>query len=109
MFTSAHLIPLIIEIVAGAASGALIGNMVPLLSLGFPRNAAIGAIGGVALTWLLARTPGLEKFVEDETAAAAGALGGMSPETLAGVGVAGLLGGVLLVAVVGLLRIRSRG
>ena len=89
----------------------LVGNLVPPLSWGPWKNAAIGAIGGLALTWLTARTPGLEQYVEviEEagTAAAEGA-GGLSPELLVGVGAAGLLGGALLVTILGLLRNRAR-
>lgn len=110
MFTAEFLVLIIIEIVTGAASAVFVANLVPPLSFGFWRNAAIGAIGGLALTWLTARTPGLEQFVEDieEAATATEGLGGLSPELLLGVGVAGLLGGALLVTVVGLLRNRAR-
>ncbi len=110
MFTAEFLIPIIIEIVTGAASAVFVGILVPPLSWGPWKNAAIGAIGGVALTWLTARTPGLEQFVEDieeEGIAAAEGLGGLSPELLAGVGVAGLIGGALLVAILGLIRNRA--
>jgi hypothetical protein len=109
MFTAAFLIPVLIEILAGAASGVLIGNLVPPLSLGAWKNALVGAIGGIVLTWLTARTPVLEKFVEDEAGVIAGGAGGLSPELLVGVGVAGLLGGALFVTIAGLLRYRARG
>ena len=110
MFTAEFLVPIIIEIATGAASAMFVGNVVPPLSFGPWKNAAIGAIGGLALTWLTARTPGLEQFVEDieEAGTAAEGLGGLSPELLVGVGVAGLLGGALLVTVLGLLRNRAR-
>ena len=107
MFTAGFLVPIVIEIVTGAASAVFIGNVVPPLSFGPWKNAAIGAIGGLALTWLTARVPGLEQFVEDVEeagAAAAEGVGSLSPELLAGVGVAGLLGGALLVTVLGLVR-----
>jgi hypothetical protein len=70
----------------------------------------IGAIGGLALTWLTARTAGLEQFVEDveEAGTAAEGLGPLTPELLLGVGVAGLLGGALLVTVLGLVRNRAK-
>ena len=107
MFTAEFLVPIIIEIVTGAASAVFVGNVVPPLSFGPWKNAAIGAIGGLVLTWLTARTPGLEQYVEhiEETgAAAAEGVGSLSPELLVGVGVAGLLGGALLVTVLGLVR-----
>ncbi len=103
MLTAEFLVPIIIEIVTGAASAVFIGNIIPPLSLGPWKNAAVGALGGVVLTWLAARTPGVEQFVEDPGLPGAG----LSPELLAGVGVAGLLGGALFVTVVGLLRKRA--
>lgn len=107
MLTAEFLVPLLIEAVTGAASAAFVGNVVPPLSLGFWKNAGIGAVGGLALTWLAARIPGVEQFVEDVDGAGMPA-GGLSAELLVGVGVAGLLGGALLVTVVGLLRNRAR-
>ncbi len=95
-------VPILIEIVAGALSAALVANLVPPLSFGFWKNAVIGAIGGVVLTWLTARTPGLEKFVEETVEEAA--IPGLPPELLVGVGVAGLIGGALFVTIAGLLR-----
>jgi uncharacterized membrane protein YeaQ/YmgE (transglycosylase-associated protein family) len=110
MFTAEFLILIIIEIATGAASAVFVANLVPPLSFGFLRNATIGAIGGLVLTWLTARIPGLEQFVEDveEAATAGDGLGGLSPELLLGVGVAGLLGGALLVTILGLVRNRAR-
>jgi hypothetical protein len=107
MWTAEFLIPILIEIVTGAASAVFIGNVVPPVSLGAWKNAGIGAIGGLALTWLAARTPGVEHLVENIEEAGTAA-DGLSAELLVGVGVAGLLGGALLVAVVGLLRNRAR-
>jgi hypothetical protein len=101
MLAAEFWIPIVIEIVTGAMSAAFIANLVQPLSFGFWRNVAIGAVGGVVLAWLTARTPGLEAYVEampGETA--------LSPDLLVGVGVAGLIGGALFVAVAGLLRNR---
>ena len=102
MFAAEFWIPIVIEIVAGALSAAFVANVVPPLTFGFWKNAVIGAVGGVVLTWLTARTPALEQFVE-ETAAEA-AVPGLPPELLVGVGVAGLLGGALFLTIAGLLR-----
>ena len=107
MLTAEFLIPIIIEVVTGAASAVFVGNVVPPLSFGPWKNAGIGAIGGLALTWLAARTPGIEQFVEDVEEVGMAAEG-LSPELLVGVGVAGLLGGALLVTVLGLVRNRAR-
>jgi len=105
--TAEFLVPILIEIVTGAASAVFLGNVVPVISLGAWKNAGIGAIGGLVLTWLAARTPGVEQFVEDVDVMGVPA-GGLSPELLVGVGVAGLLGGALFVTVVGLLRNRAK-
>jgi hypothetical protein len=107
MLTAEFLIPIIIEVITGAASAVFVGNVVPPLSFGPWKNAAIGAIGGLALTWLAARTPGIEQFVEDVEEVGMSAEG-LSPELLVGVGVAGLLGGALLVTILGLVRNRAR-
>ena len=109
MWTAEFLVPIIIEIVTGAASAIFVGNLVPPLSWGLWKNAGIGAIGGLVLTWLASRTPGVEQFVEDvEEIGAAAQSSGLSAEVLVGVGVAGLLGGALFVTVFGLLRNRAR-
>lgn len=101
MFEPAVVIPLVIEVFCGAASAIVVGNLVPPLSWGNARNAAIGAIGGLGFTWLVSRTTGIEQFVEEEG-------GGLSYELLVGVGVAGLIGGALLVTIAGLVRNRAR-
>jgi uncharacterized membrane protein YeaQ/YmgE (transglycosylase-associated protein family) len=106
MFAAEVWVPILIEIVAGALSAAFVANLVPPLSFGFWKNAVIGAIGGVVLTWLTARTPGLEQFVEETVEEAA--IPGLPPDLLVGVGVAGLLGGALFVTIAGLLRNRLK-
>ncbi len=103
MFASGFLVLILIEAVTGALSGALLGNLVPPLSFGGLKNAVIGAVGGIVLTWLTAQTPGLEEFVEDIAPDGSYTL---SLELLFGVGVAGLIGGALFVTVAGLLRNR---
>lgn len=102
MFTAEFLIPVMLEIAAGAASAVVVGNLVPPLSWGGWKNASIGAAGGLVFTWLMARTPGVEQYVDVEDA------GGLSYELLVGVGVAGLIGGAALVTAAGLLRNRAR-
>lgn len=103
MFDAGFWVLIVIEAVTGALSGALVGNLVPPLGLGRLKDLALGAIGGVGLTWLTAQTPGLESLVEDTAPDGSYIL---SPELLVGVGVAGLLGGALLVTIVGLFRNR---
>src|SRR5690606_14461713 len=110
MFEAEFLVPIVIEIVTGAASAVFVGNIIPPLSFGPWKNAAIGAVGGLVLTWLAARTPGLAHYVEyvEGPGAGIGGLGSLPPELLVGVGVAGLLGGALLLAILGLIRNRAR-
>jgi len=80
------------------------------LRLALPVSALTGIIGGLALTWLAGRIPGVSHFVghvERAADAAVQAVGGYTPAILVGIGIAGLLGGVLLTVVVGLVRKRA--
>jgi hypothetical protein len=109
MLTVEALVPIIIEIVCGAAGGIFLGRCVKSLSLGASGEALAGAIGGLALTWLAARTPGIGRFVgrvEQAADATAQSVGGLTPAILIGVGIAGLLGGIVLTAVAGFIRSR---
>ena len=107
MTAAQTVIPIIIEIVCGAAGGIFLGRFAQRLSTGRSGDALLGAIGGLALTWLAARTPGVGRFVgrvEQAADATAQSVGGLTPAILVGVGIAGLLGGILLTATVGLIR-----
>jgi hypothetical protein len=109
-FMAATIIPILIEIICGAGGGMAIGRWARSLDLGAAGNAVTGAIGGLILTWLTARIPGIGRFVghvEQVADSAARGMGGLTPSVLVGVGIAGLLGGILLTAVVGLARRRS--
>jgi hypothetical protein len=111
MLTAQTVIPIVIEVVCGAAGGIFLGRFARSLSFGAFGDALIGAIGGLALTWLAARTPGIGRFVgrvEQAADATAQSVGGLTPAILVGVGIAGLLGGVLLTAVAGLIRSNAR-
>ena len=101
MSSAAIWVPIVIEMAAGGLSAGFVGNVVPPLSFGAWKNALIGAVGGVVVTWLTARTPVLEEFVEEYAADGTHIL---TAEVLVGVGVAGLLGGALFLTVAGLLR-----
>jgi hypothetical protein len=103
-------VALIIEIVCGAAGGLALGRWVRGVSLGATTNAVTGAIGGLALTWLAARLPGVGRFVghvENAADATARGVGGLTPAILVGVGIAGLLGGTILTALAGFIRNRA--
>ncbi|MBX3580726.1 MAG: hypothetical protein KF810_02365 [Rhizobiaceae bacterium] len=104
MSTAQFWVPIAIEVVAGALSAALLARLVPPLSLGRLMNVLVGAVGGIALTWITGRIPALEKFVEP----GAGDPTVLTSELLVGVGVAGLIGGALFVAIGGLLRNQLR-
>ena len=67
----------------------------------------IGMLGGLALTLLAANIPGLGRFVGQVASAADASLRGLGGLTLAvliGVGIAGLLGGVISISLVGFAR-----
>ena len=102
-------VALIIETVCGAAGGLALGRLVRGVSIGAQANALTGAIGGLALTWLAARLPGVGRFVghvENAADATARGVGGLTPAVLVGVGIAGLLGGIILTALAGFIRSR---
>lgn len=103
-------VALILEIVCGATGGLALGRWVRGVSLGGTANVLTGAIGGLALTWLAARLPGVGRFVghvENAADAAARGVGGLTPAVLVGVGIAGLLGGIILTALAGFIRNRA--
>lgn len=109
MLTANTIVPIVIEIICGAAGAVLLCRLVRRLSSGLIADAVVGALGGLAFTWLAARIPGLGRFVgrvEQVADATAQSMGALSPAILVGVGVAGLIGGMLLAALVGLIRSR---
>jgi hypothetical protein len=102
-------VALIVEAACGAAGGLALGRWVRGVSLGAKANALTGAIGGLALTWLAGRLPGVGRFVghvENAADATARGVGGLTPAVLIGVGIAGLLGGIILTAFAGFIRSR---
>src|ERR1700752_1253480 len=110
MSGSETFVALMIEIVCGAAGGLALGRWVQRVSLGAKIDALIGAIGGLALTWLAAHLPGVGRFVgggEKIADATATGVGGLTPTVLVGVGIAGLLGGIILTALAGFVRSRA--
>lgn len=109
MLTANAVVPIVIEIICGAAGAVFLCWLVRRLSSGLTADAIVGALGGLTFTWLAARIPGLGRFVgrvEQVADAAAQSMGALSPAILVGVGVAGLVGGLLLAALVGLIRSR---
>lgn len=93
------LVPILVQLIAGGAGGNVIGQLAKNLSLGTTGNSIAGAIGGLAVTWLAGKIPGLDTLV----GAASGA-GGLDFGALAGQGATGLVGGGALTAIVGIIK-----
>ncbi|WP_269930983.1 hypothetical protein [Aminobacter sp. HY435] len=94
------IVPLVVEAVCGATGGLAFGHWVNSASLGRGINALAGAVGGLLLTWLVARTPWVDRLVGGAAASDAA----LTPSLVIGVGVAGLLGGALFTLALALLR-----
>lgn len=91
---------LAIEVICGAAAGLGLGRWTGL-GLGAKADALTGAVGGLALTWLAGQLPGVARVVgkvEGAVDATAQGVGVLTPAILVGVGIAGLLGGLVLTA-----------
>lgn len=98
-------IAIVIEMVCGAGGGVAVAHLIK--SYRFRAGVLTGASGGLILAWLAVRTPPLDRFVERVESAvdtSTHSLGGLTPAFLVGVGVAGLLGGILLTILVELGR-----
>jgi hypothetical protein len=98
---------LLIEMICGAAGAIAVARLWRSVDLGWKSIAFIGMLGGLALTLLAANIPGLGRFVGHVASAADASsrgVGGLTPAVLIGVGIAGLLGGVISISLVGLAR-----
>ena len=93
------LVPLLVQLIAGGAGGNVIGQLAKNLNLGTTGNSIVGAIGGVAGTWLAGMIPGLDTLV-----GAAAGTGGLDIGALAGQGATGLIGGGVLTAIAGIIK-----
>ncbi|HWK64260.1 MAG TPA: hypothetical protein VNS34_04930 [Rhizobiaceae bacterium] len=87
----------VIEFLCGAATGIALGRRVPSLSWGRLANGLIGGIGGLLFVWPSARIPGVGRFLGHPANA-------LTPTVLIGAAIAGVIGGVILVALAGFLR-----
>ena len=76
------LVPVLVQLVAGGAGGNVLGQLARRLSLGSVGNSIVGAIGGLAGTWLAGLVPGLDTLV--------GTSNGLDPGALAGQGAVSL-------------------
>ena len=97
------LVPIIVQLIAGGAGGNVIGQLAKNLNLGPAGNSIVGAIGGIAGTWLAGMVPGSIRLVGGAAAAGATA-GGIDIGALAGQGVTGLVSGGILTAIAGLIK-----
>lgn len=93
------LVPLLVQLIAGGAGGNVIGQLAKNLNLGTTGNSIVGAIGGLAGTWLAGMIPGLDTLV-----GAAAGTGGLDIGALAGQGATGLVGGGVLTAIAGIVK-----
>jgi hypothetical protein len=97
------IVPILVQLVAGGVGGNILAQLSKSLSLGTAGNSIVGAVGGIAATWLAGMIPGLDSLV-GATAGAAGAAGGLDFGALAGQGVTGLVGGGILTAIAGIIK-----
>lgn len=95
-------IVLIIEFLCGAAAGIALGRRVPSFSWGQLVDGLIGGIGGLLFVWPSARIPGIGRFIGHLA-------NGLTPTVLVGAGIAGLVGGLVLVLLAGFVRALIRG
>lgn len=103
------IILLVIEFLCGACGGYAIGQSMRNGGLGSPANVLTGGMGGLLLTWLAARIPGVGRYlgyVETVADAMMQGSGGLTPAILIGVGIAGLIGGIVLTALACFLKSR---
>lgn len=91
------ILPIIIQLIAGAIGGNGLAAAAKNLSLGTMGNTIAGAVGGVGGTWLAGLIPGLAGLV-------AGSGTGIDATALVGQGVSGLVGGGVLTAVAALIK-----
>lgn len=97
------IVPILVQLIAGGAGGNVVGQLLKTLKLGTAGNTIVGAIGGLAGTWLAGLIPGLDALVGAATTAE-GAAGGLDLGALAGQGATGLVGGGLLTVIVGMIK-----
>lgn len=93
------IVPLLVQLIGGGAGGNVIAQVAKQLSLGTAGNSIVGAIGGLAATWLAGQIPGLGSLV-----GAAATAGSLDIGALAGQGVTGLVGGGVLTAIAGIIK-----
>ena len=103
------IVPIIVQLIAGAVGGGALGQVAKNLNMGATVNLIVGAVGGVGGTWLAAMIPGLDGLVgaastmaTDGTAETMAS--GLDIGALVGQGATGLVGGGILTGVAGLVK-----
>jgi hypothetical protein len=107
MSPTGAVIALAIEALCGVAGAFAVRVWWPSLAATRITTVLAGMVGGVALTFIASKIPGIGHLVGHVEAAADAVMqgvGGLTPAVLIGVGVSGLLGGAILMAVLGLVR-----
>jgi hypothetical protein len=97
------IVPILVQLVAGGVGGNVIAQIAKSLNLGTAGNTIVGAVGGIAGTWLASMVPGLDGLV-GAAAGAAGTGAGMDIGALVGQGATGLVAGGILTAIVGAIK-----
>jgi hypothetical protein len=103
-------IAIVIEMACGAAGALAVRWWWSGLGLAKITTVLVGMVGGFALTFAAAQIPGISHLVghiENAADSAMRGTGGLTPAVLIGVGLSGLLGGVILMAALGLARNRA--
>ncbi|MER8791158.1 hypothetical protein NKH71_25385 [Mesorhizobium sp. M0983] len=90
---------LFVEFICGAAIGMALGRWVPSFSLGRTADCLIGGIGGLLFVWPSARIPGVGRLIGHHA----------DSLMLIGAGIAGLLGGLVLIVLAGFVGSLIRG
>jgi hypothetical protein len=99
------LIPIIVQLIGGGVGGNVIAQLVKSLNLGPVGNTIAGAIGGLILTWVAGKVPGLDGLVGAVASSTGGAAaGGVDVGALAGQGISGIVGGAVLTAIAGAIK-----
>lgn len=104
-----NIVPLIVQIIAGAVGGNVLAQFAKQYSMNPIWNSIAGAIGGLILTWICGRIPGLDGLVGAVGSAAAASTGasGLQAGALVGQAIAGLIGGGVLTAIAGAIKNRQ--
>ncbi|KKC37234.1 DNA methyltransferase [Devosia epidermidihirudinis] len=97
------IVPILVQLIAGGAGGNVLAQVIKSLNLGPAGNTIVGALGGVAGTWLASMIPGLDSLI-GAAATTGGAAGGIDLGALVGQGATGLVSGGILTAIVGAVK-----